>query len=339
MKQSEIARKLNISQQTVSRFLRQPELVKETTRLQIQRMMDQSGYEPNELANRIKSNRLEMIGIILPSIRQSYFPVIVEGIQQVAAERNWQVTVTCSKAESAREEEQVRLMRQLRFGGMIVVPSLQGTDLFCRLIALKIPLVLIDQHLADVPSHYVGTNDLLGAKLAMEHLVSLNHRRIGMVLSNAQLPALQKRLEGYHQAIRRHRLPKNDRWIFPGGYDWSLGNHILARWLALPKNDRPTALFCDNDTIAAGIQHAALAHGMTLPADLSLVGYAGHDWTALLPVALTTVQQPAWEIGVRSAQILFDAIDGRLPGPRQEALPPELRIRASTTSELGSSSI
>lgn len=332
MKQIEIARKLNISQQTVSRFLRQPELVKETTALQIRQLMDQSGYEPNELANRIKSNRLEMIGIILPSIRQSYFPVIMEGIQQVAAERNWQVTVTCSNAESIREEEQIRLMRQLRFGGMIIVPSLQGKELFRRLIKLKWPLVLIDQHLADVPSHYVGTDDLLGAKLAMEHLVGLNHQRIGMVLSNPNLPALQKRLEGYHQAIRRYRLPKNDRWIFPGSYDWSRGREVLTQWMALPKHQRPTALFCDNDTIAAGIQHAALAQGMTLPVDLSLVGYAGHDWTALLPIALTTVQQPAWEIGIRSARILFDVIEGRLNAPKQEALPPELRVRASTTT-------
>lgn len=333
VQQSIIAAELNVSQQTVSRVLTKPHLVREETRERVLAAMRRHRYQTNHLANKFRSRRLDMLGICVPSTRHSYFPSIIDGVQQVAGERGNHVVIECTRDRSDVEQSAVKMMRGLQFGGVLVTPTPGNEPFYADLRESNFPFAFIDRYLDGFDSPYIGTNNQAGAKLAVDHLVALGHRRIGLVTATIDHPdisSIRDRREGYLEAMAGHGLEPDDVWLLPGGFTIEAGKAAVARIMALPETRRPTAVFCDNDSAAVGVICALQAAGCRVPQDLSVVGFANFDWTAYTSVPLTTIAQCAIEMGRHAAQVLLEMIQQPEIDGRKLELAPELVVRQST---------
>jgi LacI family transcriptional regulator len=333
MQQAEIAKKLNISQQTVSRVLRAPHLVKEKTRRRVLDLMRESGYEPNELANRLKGGGLEIIGLSLQHIRHSFFPEIISGVEQAISQRGWQLAIVSEQFGGPRlQAEHLTAMRRLRFGGILCAPFWENIPLYRDLRRIGFPLVFVDQYLANFDCDYVATDNRLGGRIAAEHLLGLGHRRFAIFRADTVSTSMRDRQEGFLRAVSEQGFEVDPRHDLKCGFSVETGKESFARLWRLPASARPTALFCDNDTAAAGALLTALALGVKIPDELSIVGYAGYDWTEYLPVPLTTVAQSGHEIGTAAVKRLFELIADPRRGdePSHLDLAPTLTARQSS---------
>ena len=333
MQQTEIARRLHISQQTVSRVLRVPHLVKEKTRQRVLDLMHESSYEPNELANRLKGGGLEIAGLSLQCIRHSYFPEIIDGAEQAIGQRGWQLAIVSEKFGGPKlQVEHLTAMRRLRFGGILCAPFWENIPLYGELRRIGFPLVFVDQYLANFDGDYVATDNLLGGRMAAEHLLGMGHQRFAMFRADTVSTSMRDRQEGFVRALAERGFEVESRHDLKCGFSVEAGKESFAKLWSLPVSERPTALFCDNDPGAAGALLEALSRGVKIPDELSVVGYAGYDWTEYLPVPLTTVAQPGHEIGKTAVKLLFEIIDGSRRGeaPAHIELTPTLVVRKSS---------
>ena len=336
VQQSVIAAEVNLSQQTVSRVLTKPHLVREETRQRVLAAMQRHRYQTNHLANKFRNRRLDMLGICIPSTRHSYFSGIIDGAQEVAGQRDIHVVIECTHNRSEAERSAIEMMRGLQFGGILITPTPGNEPFYADLREADFPFAFIDRYLDGFDSPFIGTNDRAGAKLAVDHLVALGHGRIGLVTAAFDEPDLSSardRREGFLDAMAGHGLAPDDAWLLPGGYTSAAGEEAFARLMALPNTQRPTAVFCDHDSVAIGFVHAAVAAGLRVPDDVSVVGFANFEWSAFTSVPLTTIAQSPVEIGRQAARLLLDF--DSLKQPRCVELEPELVIRESTAPPKG----
>lgn len=330
--QYDIADRLSISQKTVSRCLSDPESVCLETREKVLELMRQMDYQPNHLSKRLKARHLEMLAICLPSIRRSHFPKIVEGIEAVGREHDWQVMISSYENDAALEARQLDTARRLRVGGLLLDPDEKNLPLYRKIIQSGTAVVTIDRRQDTLGHHFVGTDDVRGGRDAVEHLIGLGHRRIALLHSPARSSTTLDRRRGYEQAMQAAGLAIDPAWILAGGSKVGIGRAAFRRLWQMPAPTRPTAVFCDHDAAAAGLIVEAIAAGVRVPQELSVVGYAGLEWAELLPVPLTTIEQPAREIGRRAATLIFECIKDPNRPIQQIALPATLAVRSSTAS-------
>ncbi|MFW6038948.1 MAG: LacI family DNA-binding transcriptional regulator [bacterium] len=327
--QARIAEQLNLSQATVSRVLSRPDQVNAKTRQRVLEAFERLGYRPNELANRFRENCLQMIGVNVASLRHTYFPSIIDGAEEAADERGYGVVVRCTHNDAGAERSAIEQMESLRFRGVLTNPHPRGAPLYRQLRERGVPFVFIDRYLDNLDAHYVGTDNRLGAEQAINHLVDLRHQRIGLVCGPQTYSSYRDRLEGYRRALSAHGRAKPDEWVFAGGDQLEDGRRACQAWLRLPRESRPTALCCDNDSTATGVLLQAAAQGISVPRDLSVIGFAGFEWTEWLAVPLTTVQQHGIAIGRNAVELLVASPHASVKPQRLE-LEPELKVRAST---------
>lgn len=330
--QAAIAEQLNVSQATVSRCLTQPNRVAPAMRRRVLAAMQQSNYEPNEIANYLKRRRINMVAVSLPALRESFFPAIVEGIEAAVRARDWQVMIGSFENQPDIEADQLALARRLRAGGMIVAPRTWHRELYQRFIDSNTPLVTVDSRLEDDTFPHVGTDEHHGGRIAAEHLLELGHRRIAVMHGTFDLSTYADRFRGFADTLNAAGCPLTPDLIREGGPYPPDGRRAFERLWAIPAEQRPTAVFCDNDGCATGVMQAALEAGVRVPEQLSIVGYAGFDWTAYLAVPLTTVKQPALGIGERAGEMIFEIIERGRPERAINLLKPDLIVRKSTAA-------
>lgn len=356
--QEVIARELGLSQATISRVISRPDMVKPATRDRVLKAMEKHKYQPNQLANRLRAGGLEMLGICVSSISNDYFVSLIHGVEFAAGERGWSVVIECTHNDLAAERRSIEEMRSLQFGGLLILPHPEAADIYRELKRLRFPFVFIDRHLEGVAAPFVGTDEAVGGRLVAEHLLQLGHRRIAHVHGPEGYSSFQERGEAFENLLSRHGVALDPRCRVPGfqpnqkaastteAYgekdvprqlrtdhtmdDPEGGREALRRLLKLPKSERPTAVMCDNDYYATGVMLEAIQQGLSVPDDLSIVGFSGARWTSWLPVPLTTIVQPAYRIGERAVKQLFDVRGSGKISRKHCQLEPRLDIQAST---------
>ena len=356
--QQHLAKRLGISQATISRVLNHPEMVRPETRARVVEAMRELNYERNELPQRLRAGGLDMVGICISGIQNEFFVSMIHGIDLAVSERDWATVLRFTHDHLESERRIVGEMRALRFGGLILLPQEENRELYASLESKRFPFVFIDHTVEGVDAPRVATDEKLGGRLSAEHVLDLGHRRIGRIYGPQEVQSFAERTAGALQAIAERGIPMDPRWSVPAfqmtaeqrarrrsreplrivakeirqvtRHRVAEGRAAMARLLDLPEGLRPTAVLCENDLLATGAQREAMARGLDVPGEVSIVGYAGFSLTEFLPVPLTTVRQPAHEIGVAAVEALFGLRAGDAGARENRLLPPELKVRAST---------
>ena len=326
----DVAERAGVSVAVVSYVVNDgPRAVAPETRARVEKAIEELGYYPNELARSLRLQQSSTIGLITPDFTNPVYGEKAEGIQEVCLPNGYLMLFVCSGGDPDREETLVHMFRAKRVDGVIMQPvTSDPLEAIRPLRHARIPVVLLQHDCAGV--HCVVLTDVRGGQLATQHLLDLGHRRIGLVKGRLPVAARAgERLTGYSQALAAAGIEHDPGLVVVSDVTQSAGYEAMQQLLALP--EPPTAVFCHNDVLAVGAMHALRAAGLSIPDDISIVGYDDTASSAYLAPPLTTIGFSRKEMGRQAATMLFRAIEqGEDHRPYIVEIPVELVIREST---------
>lgn len=323
----DVAAAASVSVGTVSNVLNRRDKVAPATVERVQAAIDELGFVRNDAARQLRAGRSRSIGLIVLDSANPFFAEVARGAEERAAAAGISVLLGNSDQDPAREGAYLDLFREQRVNGVLLTPhSLDAR----ALTAAGIPLVLVDGELpgGEVPS--VAVDDIEGGQLAVAHLLAQGRRRVAFVGGPLAIRQVADRLEGARRALAAApdatlEVIELDALTVLRGRE--AGEALAAR----PASERPDAVFCANDLLAVGVlQGTAILGGIRVPQDLALIGYDDIDFAQSTVVPLSSVRQPAREIGASAVDLLFDALADPAQPPRHVRFRPELVVRAST---------
>lgn len=328
----DIADQLGLSVNTVSRALNNKPDVSHVTRARVLDLARQLGYVPNSLARSLLNGRSNSIGAVIADVANPFYGKIIRGVEETMREAGYSVVLANTNEQDELEQEAVRTLRSKRVDGLLVSPVQGSYEHLAQLQRDGIPLVLMNRHIDEIESDYVINNNQFGAYQAVRHLTELGHTRIAHITGPIQISSVRERIAGYEQALVEAGLSPVDRSITHTRLDMD-GGYVAALRL-LCGRARPTAIFTYSDLMAMGVMKALRELGLSVPGDVSLVGYDDIEFAIFLEVPLTTVRQSMYEIGVRSAQILLESLHNpsHTVGQHRVVLDPILVVRGSTAA-------
>ncbi|MCX6027623.1 MAG: LacI family DNA-binding transcriptional regulator [Chloroflexi bacterium] len=326
----DVARRAGVSPATVSYVINNgPRPVSPETRARVLEAIRETGYQPNAIARSLRRQKTSTLGLVIPDTNNPYFVEVARGVETVAFEHGFKVVLCHSNYDSDREVQYMDLLGAERAAGVIWIPSTESSAPAERLIEHQVPLVILDRTVNGVRSPSVVADNFRGGYLATQHLISLHHRRIGLIVRPVVLSHSEERARGYAAALLEHDLPVEEKLIVPGGFRLENGHAAACSLLGL--DPPPTAIFAYNDIMAIGALRAAYQRGLRVPGDLSIVGFDDIPEAAFTCPSLTTISQPKSEMGRRGAELLLALIGGQ--SSSSDAQPPlgvYLVVREST---------
>lgn len=326
----DIAKAVGVSASTVSRALSDSSLVNERTKQEILQVAERLGYERNELARGLVKGSSGAIGLIVADITNPFFADIVQGVGEVAHRFGYGMILCDMAGKADRESDYIRLLRRKRVDGLILTSATMDDPYLKDLAQSKMPFILVSRLCRSVDAPYVVVNDRAGARLAVEHLVELGHKRIGFIGGPADVQSSQDRMATYRDVLREHGLAEKEEWMCYADFTQTAGR--TAGWRTLSLTERPSAIFAANDVTALGVLEAADELGLSVPQDFSLVGYDDISYVALPRIQLTTVAQPTFEMGQIASEWLLSTIKEHKRHPLHCVLNPHLVVRRSTAA-------
>ncbi|MGB6451841.1 MAG: LacI family DNA-binding transcriptional regulator [Steroidobacteraceae bacterium] len=321
----DVARELGMSVATVSRALSRPELLRRETRDRVMTVVDRLGYRPNVLARGLRRGRTRAILLIVPNL-SPFFLEIFAGAEDVARQADFALLLGNSNGDPEREEACFDQVRSGRADGIILLTGVAPAAYAPGKRPLP-PLVTVLERLPGRTVPVIRTDHRVGAAEATRHLVELGHRRIAHIAGSKRAPSTARRLEGYRAALEAAALPLSPELIYPGDFTMQSGAAGIERLMAL--DEPPTAVLCGNDEMAFGAIRMLHKLGLTVPKDVSIVGFDDQNMAAFYNPPLTTVNIPRHELGRRAALQLIEQLEGREVA-HEVVLPTRLIIREST---------
>jgi LacI family transcriptional regulator len=325
----DIAAWSGVSVATVSRVLNGRPDVAEKTRERVLYHIRAGGYVANRSARSLVGARTGLIGITVPFVQGEYFTQIVSGAMEALYERDARGVVCPTLHQHPREVSLLdRLMHGTTDGAILILPSESETEL-AHLRQLDYPFVVVDPSLPiadDIP--VVAAANVSGAKVATDHLLALGHRRIAAITGPASWCASIDRLAGYYSALAGSGLTPINDLVVESDFHIEGGYHAARKLLT--RADPPTAIFAFNDNMAVGVLRAARELGLTVPGDLSVVGFDDAESASIVTPALTTVRQPLQEMGRVAVSVLYRLIKGQALDVTRIELSTRLVVRDST---------
>lgn len=326
----EVARSLNISVSTVSRALRDTYDVSENTRRRVLEKVSELNYKPNYSAIGLVQGTTHNIGIILPLVTNYYFSTVITGIQEIAYNKDYNVILYLTDDS---QEKELQIIQNLPLGtldGLLVSTSFRSNAFghYHQIIKERTPVVFFDRFLTGIPTSRVLQDDFNGAYEATKHLIANGYTRIAHITGPQEMAITQKRLEGYKEALRRYRLPVNDKWIIYSGFSQDCGEKDTLHLFA--GKSKPDAIFAINDRKAIGAMIALKRKGIRIGAEVGVVGFTNDPISSIISPTLTTVAEPAFEIGKISCELLLNHLQKRYFEPEEIILPGKLYIRESS---------
>lgn len=323
----DVARESGVSYSTVSRALNGYEFVKPATRDKVMRAAQKLGYVPNQQARSLAGGRSNLIGILVPGLDNGYITEIIRGIDEELANSGYNLILYTTHRHHGRESTYVAtIMNGAADGLMLIVPFISD-DYTKALREQNFPFVLIDQSDTTGKSSIVNATNWQGAYDATKYLIELGHERIGFITGLMELTSAVDRLAGYKAALADHHIPLQDEWIVQGDF-WERGGYLATQTL-LDLPTPPTAIFASNDLLAFGAMDAVRQHGLSIPDDISLVGFDDIPQASLVYPTLTTVRQPLDKMGRLAVKMLLEHISSPEYSPYTATLATELIIRDS----------
>lgn len=325
---SDVARLAGVGRGTVSRVLNDRANVDPATRARVLAAIKSLDFVPSQTARSLSLGRTRTVAVILPFLTRPSAVERLRGIELTLASAGYDLIVYNIETVERRDTVFHDLPRPERVDGLIIVSLSPHVTELERLERSGLPTILVDAHHRALPR--VVADDVLGGRLAAQHLISLGHRRIGFIGDIPRTPlaftSSRLRLTGVRRAIADAglRLPAN--LVAIGDHSRRRAAELATRMLSL--SQPPTAIVCASDTQAAGALEAASNFGLTVPYDLSVTGYDDLDLADHL--GLTTIHQPLFESGVRAVQRLLRMVDGGPPEPAREVQEIRLVVRRST---------
>ena len=327
----DVAAHAGVSLGTVSNVLNRPDRVSPDTRERVQRAMAELGFVRNESARQLRAGTSRTLAYVMLDASNPFFTDVAAGIDVAAEAADLSLMLFDSRNSGEREHSHLALREQQRVQGVLVTPVDPDSPALDELAQRGTPVVVVDRTRADQSFCSVAVDDVLGGRLAIEHLIDRGHERVAFVGGPATLGQVRDRRQGARAAWKAAGLPREDLVeISTTALDVAQGREAGQRLAGMTAKRRPTAAFCANDLVALGLLQQVIGADQHVPGDLAIVGYDDIEFAAAAAVPLTSVRQPRQELGRTAAELVLDEASNPAHDHRQVLFTPELVARAST---------
>ena len=320
---SDIAAALGVTPSTVSRALSGSPRVKKETRLAVERMAAEMGYERNVVASNLRKGRSDIVGIIVPRIHREFFSNVIGGAESILEEAGYCVLICQTHERFDAEVKALRTLRNNQVAGVLMSHAIGSDDGRHILEALggRIPLVQFDRVFSDLPGAKVVSNNFKGAYEATTHLVEQGYRRIGSLAGYMNSEAYAARLAGYRQALRDSGISVVENGVFLDTIVRETGFEAGLKTIDAGCD----ALYCAGDFCALGAIEAARSRGLRIPEDFGVVGTANETFTSLMSPSMSSLALNPFEMGRQAAQAFLAGEEGT------RVVPMTLQVRESSS--------
>ncbi|HEX8694746.1 MAG TPA: LacI family DNA-binding transcriptional regulator [Longimicrobium sp.] len=323
----DVAQRAGVSVATVSRVLNRSGVVREETRQRVEGAAAELRYTPNSTARSLITRRTSTFGVVLPDLYGEFFSEVIRGMDPLARQSGYHLLLSSSHDDQREIQFALGAMHGRVDGLIVMSPNVRAAALAASLPA-GVPVVLLNCEADGGPFPALNVDNFGGAREMVRHLAALGHRRIGMVRGGDANFDARERLRAYRAALAEAGLEGADgRWEAPGDFT-EAGGWRAARELA-GRGDRPTAIFCANDSMAVGAMSALRAAGLRVPDDVAVAGFDDIPIARYLSPPLTSVHVDVHRLGARAVEILVEALADPDAPPAQELVPTRLVVRRS----------
>lgn len=328
-----VAEVAGVSVGTVSHVITGSVPVSEPLRIKVQAAIRKLNYHPNHIARSLKTSKTWTLGIIVPDMTIPYFPQVIRGAEMAAKPRGYSLIAVNSDDDGERQRDLLSLLRSQRVEGILLVVAAAPTPIaqISLMIDAGIPIVYLDRIPDRVRVDSVSLQDQQAAEMGVEHLILRGYRRIAIVTGPLALKNERQRLTGYKQALQRAGITPDPKLIWHGNLRPDDVAAVCRERLAA-EHARPDAVFSTSAPTALGLLRALRDLGLSTPKDVAVVTFDELTLDDLFKPSITTVVQPAYDIGFRAAEILLQRIEGTIEPEKSITvrLPATLKIRESS---------
>lgn len=327
----DIAREVGVSISTVSRALRDMPEISEETKKRILEYSKEIDYQPNMVATSLVKRNSHLIGVLVPNM-DYFFATAVKGIDEAAMEAGYTVVISQSNESYGRELANTQRLINSQVDGLIVSLSseTQNLDHFKRIQKKETPLVIFDRDCPDIEASKVMLDNELGGCLATKHLIEGGCERIAFLGAQKGLAISIGREKGYRKALKEAGIPYRPELIIHGEFDKD--DAYIRTMEELRKSQKPDGIFAVSDRLAIGAYMAIKDKGLRMPEDIALVGFNDEPITSLLFPSISSVSQPAFEMGKMAARLFIEQLNSDEEYENKVVyFKPELKIRDSSS--------
>jgi LacI family transcriptional regulator len=302
--------------------------VSDSARLRVERAIAELGYLPSAVARALKMSQTRILGAIVPNITNPFFSELMRGIEDVCERNHYSVFLCNGDDDRERQGHSLEILLGRRVDGIVLAtPTGPAAAIAKRLSGTNVKTVVVDRGVAGLESDRVRIDHQAGARLAVEHLLSLGHRRIACLAGPSSFAVSRARVAGWRKALARAGVKPANDWLLEGDFEAADGHELTRRLLA---RGEVTAIFASNDLLGIGALRAAAEQGRAVPKMLSVIGFDAIEMGAYTYPALTTVGYPIRSLGEMAATVLIERIAGRKTETSDIVVTPEIILREST---------
>ena len=332
----DIAERLNISTNAVSRALRDmPDIGPETKR-QVHELANKLGYRKNLAASYLKTAKSMTLGIIVPDVCNPVYSYMYRGIEKVCSKEGYTLMLSSSRESADKEHSRLEAMIAHGVDGIFIVPSIQNSAYYDQLDTAKLPYVILQRKPDQRQANFVQSDDFEGGRLAAKHLCDLGHRSFLLVFADQAISSAKDRYDGFLSYLAEKELPQESVTLLECNGKRESGYDAMREWLDGQDEGElgATAIFCFSDYVACGVYAALVEYGIRIPEDVSVMGYDNNEYSDIISPALTTVDLLPYDIGKHSARLMLDILQGEQASspdnPTKVIISPKLIERGST---------
>lgn len=321
-----VAELAGVSTATVSRAISNPDKVSEKALKKVQEAIKQIGYKPNMMARNFRFHRAYSVLVLVPDLANAFFSTVVKGIEDVARAKGYSILLGDTRDSLEREKDYLKLLSTRQADGVIQLRPHRPED-ETTFVDADFPIVNACGCVG-TPYPTVRIDNAAAQKTIVDYLISLGHKRIGAVTGLKDNPHSIRRLNGYKEALAQAGLPYDDTLVFEGDYSKWSGLNAATQFVHMDK--RPTAVVSFNDEMAIGLIKGFKTAGLSVPSDVSITGFDDMEISKYIDPTLTTISQPATELGKTAMNLLFRLLDNKEISQTEYVLPFEFLVREST---------
>jgi len=331
-----LADALQLSTATVSKALTNSHEISEKTRQRVLNLAKELNYTPNPYASGLRNKKSRTIAVILPEVADSFFAQVIDGIEAVAQEKGYHILIRLTHESFQKEEAILQDLLGGRADGILISVSSETKDSSAiRKVQEKgISIVFFDRICADIDTAKVVTDDFESARLATEHLINCGCRRVALLYISMDLSISHQRMEGYKKAMADHHLAWRESDMIACTHDPAVNHRILTDLMS--RSEAPDGVLATVEKLVTSIYLACKDLKLSIPGRVKVIGFSNLPSAMLLNPSLTTITQPAFEMGKEAASLLFRELGGKVSLVKQKkplVIPSVLVVRGSTVAE------
>ena len=327
----EVAARLGISTMTVSRVMNKRSNVDQETRRLVLATAQELGYRPNHIAKSLVLRKTHTIGVVVPEITHSFFPEVIRGIEEEAYRSRYHLILMHTAESVEREKDAILTLESKRVDGILLstAQSVADADFYKEVVQLGMPIVFYDRCAYGIGASCVSIDDEESARRITDHLIGHGYDPIAHLSGSQRVSIGLARLKGFRQAMADRGRIVREELVVEAGFHEADGSSAMNRLLDRPRETWPRAVVAVNDPAAFGAINAIRGRNLRIPEDIALVGFSDDIRAALMPTPLTTIRQPAYEIGKQAAAKLIAVIEDKSPDVEEIVVKAEEVIRES----------